>query len=73
MSQMTFAPVADFQGAVRAERTVRGSRLGGILSGLLFMGARLPFYVGAALVAGVVCLVGVTLYAVQAALGGQRE
>ena len=71
MSQLTFVPVADFRTPVRTAST-RGSRLRGILAGLVFLGVRLPFYAGAAILAAVVCVIGVTLYGLQAALGGQR-
>ena len=72
MSQLTtFAPVASFEGSVCVERAQR-SRVRGILSGLAFLGARVPFYVCAALLAAVVCCVGVTLYGLHASLGGRR-
>ncbi len=72
MSQLTLAPVVSLEGPGRAAQIVRPSRLRGILSGALFLGARVPFYIGAALLAAVVCVVGVTLYGVHAALGGRH-
>lgn len=71
MSQLTFAPAVHFEGSVRLEHT-RGSRLRGVLSGLVFLAARVPFYLGAAVLAAVVCVVGVTLYGLHGALGRGR-
>jgi len=72
MSQLSFAPVVNFQGSVRAGQPVRLSRMRGILSGLVFLGARVPFYVGAVLLAAVLCIVGVTLCGLHGGLGGRR-
>ncbi len=72
MSQLTFAPAVDFEEAVHPARNGRASRLRGILSGLVFLSARVPFYVGAVALAAVVCVVGVTLCAVHAGLGVRR-
>ena len=70
MTNLTFAPAvtAEFDGSVDASRAPPASRLRGLLSGLVFLIARVPFYLGAAVLAAVACLVGVALFAVQAGL-----
>lgn len=72
MSQLTLAPVVRLEESVRGGQAVRPSRLRGMLSGVVFLAARVPFYIGAAVLAAVVCVVGVTLYGLHAALGGRR-
>lgn len=69
MSNVTFAPiiVGELREAVPAGEA-RSSRLRGVLAGLAFLTARVPFYIGAALLAAAVCVIGVALFAVQAAL-----
>ncbi len=71
MSPMTFAPAVEFE-AMSESRAARGSRLRGILSGVVFLAARVPFYAGAAVLAAAVCVVGVALFAMQAGLGGRH-
>jgi hypothetical protein len=72
MSPISFVPSVEFDASINETRTARGSRMRGILSGLLFLVARVPFYVGAALLAAVVCVVGVALFVLQAGLGGRH-
>ncbi len=73
MSNVTFAPVVagEFDASVRsiqARARRRFSRVRGVLAGLAFIGARVPFYVGAALLGAAACVIGITLFAMQAAL-----
>jgi len=72
MSPMTFAPAVEFDGSIGRTRAERGGRARGILSGVVFLAARVPFYVGAAVLAVTVCAVGVVLFAIQAGLGGRH-
>lgn len=73
MSHLTFAPAASaaFDRAATA-RIEHDSRLRGILSGVGFLGARVPVYAAIALLGLVMCVVGVALYAAQAVLGGRH-